>query len=704
MVLTGLIMPAAANAQATAAGTPESPVQIPALTVSGQGETAQSPVPGYVATRQATGTKTDTPLRETPQSISVIPADQIRDQNAQTLNQVVRYTAGVTPETRGAVATRYDLLKVRGFDADIYWNGLKLQNLWYAAPQLDPFLMERVEVLKGPSSVLYGQSPAGGLVNQASKRPSATPEREVGIEFGTNNHRRVTADATGPLDAEGKFLYRLTAVGLAEDGQIRMTENQRVAIAPSFTWRPDADTSLTLLGFYQRDPKGNSYGGIPPQGTVLHNPLGRIPVDFYDGDPNFEKFDRRLTSVGYDFNKRLSDVWTVRLNGRWLHTKLAYDSVYANGLAPDFRTLYRGVASSREEMDSYTLDNQIEGRFATGPVGHTLLAGFDYQRVDGNYAPGFTVAPSLDVFAPVYGVAITPPATSRTDLKSKQYGLYLQDQLRAAGFVLTLAGRRDWAETTSSSAFGSSRQNDQALTGRAGLTYLFDNGIAPYVSYAESFTPISGTDVSGKLFEPEKGTQYEIGVKYQPPGLNSLFTVALFDLTRSNLLTSDPAHPGFSVQTGEVRSRGVELEARTSLTRQLDVIGTYTYLDVEYTKDNSGLKGKTPAAVPRHQASGWAMYRMPEGTALEGLSVGGGVRFTGSTMNDANTFKVPSFTLVDASVTYDLGALSERLKGAELSLNAKNLFDKEYVASCYYGDWCAYGYQRTVTAGLRYRW
>ncbi|EWY41737.1 iron complex outermembrane recepter protein [Skermanella stibiiresistens SB22] len=701
VVLTGLMMTGPASAQDAGS---ETSVELPALTVTGQGETALTPVTGYVANQQATGTKTDTPLIETPQSISVIPSDQIRDQNAQTLNQAVRYTAGVTPETRGAVSTRYDQLTIRGFDADSYWNGLKLQSLYYAAPQLDPFLLERIEVLKGPTSVLYGQSPAGGLINQVSKRPTATAQNEIGFEFGTNNHLRGTADFSGPIDDEAKLLYRFSAVGLSEDGQFRTTENERVAVAPSFTWRPDTDTSLTLFGFYQRDPKSNSYGGIPPQGSVLANPFGKIPTDFYDGEPGFEKYDRTQKSVAYEFDKRFNDTWSVRSNGRWLHTKAAYDSVYANGLEPDFRTLNRGIATSREAMDSYTLDNQVEGRVTTGPVSHTVLAGFDYQRLDGHYAPGFGVAPSIDLFAPVYGQPLVVPATFRTDRVSNQYGLYLQDQLKLGGFVLTLAGRKDWSETKLSTEFGDTSQSDQALTGRAGLTYLFENGIAPYVSYAESFTPQSGADISGNIFDPEEGTQYEVGVKYQPPGTNSLFTAAAFEITRSNLLTSDPQFPGFSVQSGEARSRGIELEARMAVTDELNIIGAYTFLDTEYTKDNDGREGLRLAAIPRHQASGWAMYQMPEGSALQGLGIGAGVRFTGKTANTANTFEVPSFTLVDASVTYDLGSLSPKLAGAEVSLNAKNLFNKEYVASCYYGEWCAYGYERTVTAGLRYRW
>lgn len=706
-VWAAMLAPAAAIGQtaAPAGGTGAGSVVLPAVTVTGAGETATSPVQGYVPTRQASGTKTDTSILETPQSISVVPRDQIREQKAQSLNEVLRYTSGVTPETRGAVATRYDMLKIRGFDASMYWNGMKLQSLYYIQPQIDPYMLERAEVLKGPSSVLYGQAAAGGMINQVSKRPQATAEHEVAIEYGTNAHRRAMADSTGPIDAEGKFLYRFTATGLDENGQIRMTENQRVAVAPSFEWRPDADTRLTLTALYQRDPKANSYGGVPPQGTVLANPYGKIPSNFYDGDPNYEKFDREQASIGYEFERRLTNDWTVRLNGRWLRTELAYDSVYANGMQADNRTLSRGLSTSREALRSYTFDNQVEGKITTGALRHTLLFGLDYQRATGFYDVGWSpFGPDLDVFAPVYGLPIAALPRSRTDVDSSQWGVYAQDQIHLGGFILTLAGRQDWARTDSRSAYGASHQFDSAFTGRAGLTYVFENGIAPYIAYAESFVPQSGTDFNGQGFDPEEGKLYEIGVKYQPTGLNGLFTAALFDLTRSNLLTGDPAHAGFSVQTGEVRSRGLELEARAAITPQLDLIAAYTYLDTEYTKDNSGFEGKELAAVPHHAASGWAVYRMEKGTTLDGLSLGGGVRWQSSTANQANTYRVPSFTLVDAMASFDLGKLSSKLEGAEVSVNAKNLFDKEYVASCYYGDWCAYGYGRTVIAGLRYRW
>ena len=677
--------------------------QASAAAAAAEEQTALGPISGYVATRAVTATKTDTPLIETPQSISVVPRDQIKAQNAQTLNQILRYTPGVTPETRGAVATRYDMMTIRGFDASMYLNGMRLQDLYYTSAQIDPYLLERVEVLKGPTSVMYGQAPAGGLVNQVSKRPTDTALHEIGLEVGSDDHFRATADFSGPLDAQGKFLYRLTATGLTEDGQIDTTENERMAIAPAFTWKPDGDTRLTLLGLYQNDPKANSYGSIPPRGTVLYNPYGTLSTDFYDGDPNFERFEREQSMLGYEFEKDLDRMWTLRMNARASHTSLAYDSVYGSSLAADNRTLSRGTASSREGLYNYTTDNQIEAKVATGPLRHTLLGGLDYRYTTGFYAVGFGSAPSLDIFAPVYGMTITAPALTRYDVTGDQLGLYGQDQIRFGGFVLTLGGRHDRAAQTVKGGGTTTEQDDSAWTGKAGLTYVFDNGLAPYASYSESFTPVSGADYAGNPFKPEEGTQYEIGVKYQPSE-HSLFTAAIFDLVRSNTTTGDPAHSGFSIQTGESRSRGLELEARTALTDHLDVIAAYTYLDTKVTKDNSGLEGNRLGAVPRHQASAWAMYRMPEASLLKGLGVGGGVRYVGSTINPGNTIRVPEYTLVDAALTYDMGAMSSSLDGAELALNVKNLFDKRYVASCYYGEWCAYGYDRTVTASLRYQW
>jgi iron complex outermembrane receptor protein len=676
---------------------------LPTVDVTASSDTGTT---GYVAKGTTTATKTNTPILEVPQSVSVVTRDQMDQQNAQTLNAAVRYVSGVTAETRGGIATRYDLLMVRGFTADTYLNGLKLlTNNQYAVPQFDPYLMDNIAVLKGPVSVLYGSSQAGGLLDQQSKMPTKQPLHEVGIEFGNFAHKQATIDLSGPIAGDDHYLYRFTGLVRKEDGQVQSTENERIAIAPAFTWRPDDRTTLTLLAQYQHDPRSTSYGSVPPQGTTQPNPNGKLPYDFYDGDPNFESFNRSEESIGYQFQRLLNDTWTVRMNGRYLHLSQDYKSVYASALEPDLRTLDRGTAASSDTLNTVSLDNQLEGNFATGPVEHTLLTGFDYQHLASGYLWGFGTAPTLDIFAPVYGQTIDPPALSMNRVASTQYGVYLQDQARWNDWLLTLSGREDWSHTDArNDTFGTQQnQSDRAFTKRAGLTYLFKNGIAPYVSYTESFVPQAGLDRTGKVFDPERAKQYEIGIKFQPPRYNMLFTAALFDLTRENLLTTDLVNPNFQTQSGEARSRGLELEAKVSLTDSLNVTASYTYLDTKYTKDNSGLAGKFVAAVPQNQASAWAYYTLNSGP-LAGLSLGAGGRYTGTTYSTDNSFQVQSFFLADATLRYDLGRASSRLKGSSLYVNAQNLFNKQYVASCYYGSWCAYGYGRQVFAGMNYKW
>lgn len=667
-------------------------------------EQANGPVRGYVANRSATATKSDTALIDTPASISVVTRDQIMQQNAQSLNEAVRYSPGVIVDSRGAVATRYDLLKIRGFDAVNYYNGIRMQKMNWVAPQVDPYLLERIEVLRGPSSVMYGQAPTGGMLNQISKMPTTTPFGEVGVEFGNFDHKRTTFDLGGPIDPEGKYSYRLTGIGRMDDGQVKDTEATRGAIAPAFTWRPTNDTTLTLLGLFQRDPKSNSYVGVPSAGSVGPNPLGRIPRDLNVSEPSLEKFDRTQSSAGYLFSHRFSDSVTLRMNGQWFSSNIDYFSVYGASLLADNRTLTRSVSQSHDEMDALGFDNQLEFKFGVGPFSHTLLTGFDSQYADGFYVSGTGTAPSIDIFNPVYGRAVTPPATRRTDVTSKQFGFYVQDEIRFGGFIATLATRLDQADSNTLTSTGLTLKRDHAVTSRAALLYHFDSGVAPYVSYAESFTPTAGTDAAGRVFDPETGVQYEVGVKYQPIGYNALITAALFDLTRNNLLTTDLANRAFSVQVGQAKSRGFELEAKTSLTSGLSMVGSYTYLDTKYTRDNSGLLGLVPVGVPGEMASIWGYYTFPSSTAVDGLSFGAGVRYVGSSYNTNNTLVVPAVTLVDAALKYELGARIPELKGATLSVNAKNLFDKEYVGACYTSTICAYGWGRVVTAGLQYRW
>ncbi len=705
------------------------------VTVQGNQERAWGPARGYVAQRSATGTKTDTPLIETPQSISVVTRQQIEAQGAQTLNQALRYTSAVIPETRGATATRLDQMTVRGFSPAQYLDGLRLPGSRDALPQVDMFRLERIEVLKGPSSVLYGQAPPGGIVAMVSKQPTAARFNEITLQGGTYEDFRGTLDLSGPIDAEGKYRYRLLGSVRDADGQVKHTRERRIFVSPSFAWRPDENTTLTIFGHYQRDPHAGSYGSVPAWGSALRNPLGRIPTNFYDGEARFEKSDREQASIGYAFEHRFDNTWTVWQNFRYIHSNGHYRSLYnASRLNADMRTLWLSAITTKVDIDAVALDNQAQARFTTGPLSHTLLFGLDYrwQGTDTLSGSAANVA-RIDLFTPSYGKPIATPAfTSDQWQTDRQIGLYLQDQIKFDRWVLLLGGRYDWIKTRSrtktiaTGATSRSGLDDSAFSGRAGLVYLFDSGFAPYVSYTQSFEPQSGFGFGGKPFDPTRGRQYEVGLKYQPPGINSFITLSMFDLVRTNVLTTDPDPTHIcgtgrcQMTAGEVRSRGVEIEGKASLADGLNVTASYAYLDNKTTKSNSTtlidttivgvptvtvpLKGKVPTGIPRHTASLWVDYTVQDGR-FAGWGLGGGMRYVGTSWGDsANTFKVSDYVLFDASVSYDFGQLGPRLQGLKATLNVTNLFDKKYVGSCLSYAWCWYGYRRTAIASLRYQW
>ncbi|WP_414639480.1 TonB-dependent siderophore receptor [Achromobacter sp.] len=712
-----------------AASAGDTPTLAP-VTVSGMSDSAITTV-GYVAAVSASATKTDTPLIETPQSISVVTREQITEQGAQTLNQVLRYTAGVATESRGATATRLDQFSVRGFSASSYLDGLRVFGGRDALPQVDTYRLERVDVLKGPASVMYGQGGPGGVVNQVSKRPLEETLREVEVQVGNYDYRRANFDFGGPVDEEGKFLYRLVGSGYMSDGQVKDTKERRYFVSPAFTWKPSGDTTLTVLTNFQRDPDMGSYGSVPAMRTLLSAPDGiRLPADYYDGDANFEKSDRKSYSLGYVLEHRFNDTFKASQSLRWTRSEAQYRSIYGamtNNYGYTDRTYrYQQRSSIATDVDvgALTLDNNLQARFNTGRFAHTALLGFDYQHVKTDTLSGFGTAPALDLLNPDNHQNIPAPAFS-TDATSKQYqaGLYFQDQIKIDRLSVLLGGRYDWSRTvgeTTTIATGRvapSSLNAEKFSGRLGVIYNFDNGVAPYFSYSESFEPQSGTGWQNTPFKPIEGNQYEVGIKYQPPGSATLLSVAAFDIRRENMTTTDPdpthicgtAGGRCSIQAGELRTQGIELEAKTEPLRGLTLVAAYSLMDNEYSKAYANaaglnLKGKAPVGVPSQQASAWARYQLQDGP-LAGMGVGGGVRYIGSSYgNETNTLKVPSVTLFDLMLDYDLGRASPSLKGMQVALNVQNLFDKEYIASCSGDSWCWYGYQRSIKASLRYRW
>ncbi|HFN3927658.1 TPA: ferrichrome porin FhuA [Escherichia coli] len=700
-------------------------------------ESAWGPAATIAARQSATGTKTDTPIQKVPQSISVVTAEEMALHQPKSVKEALSYTPGVAVGTRGASNT-YDYLIIRGFAADgqsqnNYLNGLKLQGNFYNDAVIDPYMLERAEIMRGPVSVLYGKSSPGGLLNMVSKRPTTEPLKEVQFKAGTDSLFQTGFDFSDALDDDGVYSYRLTGLARSANAQQKGSEEQRYAIAPAFTWRPDDKTNFTFLSYFQNEPETGYYGWLPKEGTVEPLPNGkRLPTDFNEGAKN-NTYSRNEKMIGYSFDHEFNDTFTVRQNLRFAQNKVSQKSVYGYGMCSDplytkdqealkaspclsipqsqwGHTLTRQYVIDNEKLENFSVDTQLQSKFATGSVDHTLLTGVDFMRmrndIDSWFGYAGSVAPSdiynLDRSDFDFGAHPNPSGPYRVLLKQKQTGLYVQDQAQWDKVLVTLGGRYDWADQSSFNRDydNKSERDDKEFTWRGGVNYLFDNGVTPYFSYSESFEPASQTDANGDLFAPSKGKQYEVGVKYVPEDRPIVVTGALYQLTKTNNLMADPNGSLFSVEGGEIRARGVELEAKAALSASVNVVGSYTYTDAEYTTDTT-YKGNTPAQVPKHMASLWADYTFFDGP-LSGLTLGTGGRYTGSSYGDpANSFKVGSYTVVDALVRYDLARVG--MAGSNVALHVNNLFDREYVASCFNTYGCFWGAERQVVATATFR-
>jgi iron complex outermembrane recepter protein len=658
----------------------------------------ESGTQGYVAKRSVAGAKSDTPVTEIPQSVSTVTREQMDAQAVQTIDGALRYVPGVTTQDNDI---RFDQISIRGFQIDdAYLDGMRLmRTTWYATPRIDPYFLDRIDVVRGPVSVLYGQSSPGGVVLETSKLPTAYPFHEVQMQIGSDNRYQGMFDLSGPVDKNGTVLYRVTGLARDADSQTDHIKEQRLAIAPSVTFRPDRNTTFTLMGSYQYDPQGGLFNPLPAAGTVLPNINGHISSSTYLGNPDTDRYKRQQFTIGYLFEHAFNDTWKIRQSARYLHQDIQfYQNSIFGALAADQRTAGLFTNNNDEHLANYTIDTQAEAKFNTGAVNQTVLFGFDVQRVTNRISRGYGLG-TIDIFAPDYSTIAYVPDTTRQYIGLTQLGVYAQDQLRYKGWTLTLGARQDWARNSNSTDGEYSQSQQHAFTWRAGLSYEFDSGIAPYASFAKSFQPAAGTTFDGSQFQPTRGKQYEVGVKVQPKGYNALFTVAAFDLRQTNVETLDDAHPGFTTQTGEVRSRGFEAEAHMSLTEGLSMVASYAYVNqtvLAAAADDPSL-GKTPTGTPLNMASLWLDYTLQRGN-LRGLGFGGGMRYVSSSYGDsADSFKVPSRFLVDAAVHYDI-------RNWRFAVNASNLFNRQYIAYCSGALQCYYGSDRSVIGTARYQW
>jgi iron complex outermembrane receptor protein len=656
-----------------------------------------------IAKNSGTVTKTDTPIIEIPQSISVITRQQMRDRGIHGVEEAVWFTAGAQGGGYGN-DSRSDWLLVRGFTPARYLNGLALADgSGTGITRVEPYGLERVEVLKGPASVNYGAMPPGGMVNYVSKRPTADTLREVEVQVGSFDLKQAAFDFGGALSEDGTWLYRLTGLARNSDDPVDFIHDDRYYFAPAVTWMPDEANRLTLLAHYQKADTMSGAGFLPAAGTLLPNPNGKIPLHRFTGEPDENGYDKIGRSVGYEFSHDFGGGTRFRQNLRYAVTEVETGATVGPfGFLGDERTLFRYLFPTEEESKNFGVDNHLEFAFGSGRAQHLLLVGLDYRRAENDYASAFSfAAPTLDVFDPVYGSPVVRPEyTSRTLQTQSQLGLYVQDQIKLDRWVITVGGRQDWVGTDTDQVLAgtSAHQSDEKFSGRVGVNYLFDSGFAPYLGYSQSFQPTVGTSFSGDAFVPTTGDQLEAGIKYQPAGGRLLATLALYELRQENTLVVDPNNTLFQIQQGETTVRGVELEGRWNVGSGFSVYGAYAYIDSEVTESTDPLSlGAEIPLQPRHAASLGMDYTITAG-ALAGLGFGAGVRYTGEHYGDAyNQWQTPSYTLFDAAAHYDIG-------NWRLQLNASNVTDKEYLTVCNSAVWCYYGYPRSVTATARLHW
>ncbi|OBX17986.1 hypothetical protein A9995_13660 [Erythrobacter sp. QSSC1-22B] len=629
----------------------------------------------YSAATAVTGTKSDTPLIEIPQAVVVISNALLNERRPLTLMEALYNSSGVAD-----VGSRraFDNIVIRGFDAtaSIYLDGLRVER-GSAFVQQEPFGLERIEVLKGPGSVLFGQGSLGGIVNQISKRPTSTPQLSAEIMGGSFGTYQGSVDIGGPLTSDGTISGRVNALYRDLGDSIDFVDKERAFLAPSLKWS-GGNTTVTVLGSYTRDRREGAYAGLPPESVFLPNSNGTVDRSRYIGEPDFDGDEIDRYQIGYQLEHAFSDRWLLRQNARYSDTEIDSRGTFSAGLDPDLRTLQRFTAAFDQQEKSTAVDTHIQGRFQSGIVDSTLIVGADvlFQKIAQTF--NFGSAAPLDLYTPVYGGPLSPLfGVLDFERDDTLYGFYIQNQL-SIGDKLTvlLGGRYDVSETDNLNLLNAASrdQRDADFTFRAGAVYQVMPGVGLFASYAEAFNPNFGATAAGEPFVPETAVQYEAGIKTDLNNGRIRATASVYQLTRDNVLVPFPDFPGTQIQTGQQRSRGFEADLAFRATQDWNITAAYTYTDAQVRRDtNPLLIGDNPISVPEQQFNLWSTYDITLGRGT--LTLGGGGRYVGKRQGTLpNSYELPDYAVVDAAAIY-------RLDRWRFQVNAYNLLDSDYVDS-----------------------
>lgn len=742
--------------------TAETPAQTPAptvteveaVTVNAMRNAARY---GYIedSGKSTTATKTDVPVRDIPNSVSVVTRRHLDEREPQDLPSTLAYTSGISRSGYRGENTMIEA-SVRGVGGDLggagapAYGGTELPHIngmrYFAHLEFNPYIVDHIDVLKGPSSVLYGQANPGGIINIHTKKPTGSNENEIMLKAGSGKRKEIAIDIDRTINDQ--LNYRLiSAIKHTEWRTGKNGKQQSYTLAPSLKF-DNGQTAFTLSSLYETSPKAGERNFLPRKGTVdTYSDGTRIAQDFFAGDPDFHEHSNRKFRIGYEFKHKINDTLTLSQDLAWgkYHNKMKVmaalegarwtldrpwgpglrSRAVSNGLlGAGEKDLYRESTVWDTRWREFQIDNRATWSFGTGRLKHTLLTGIDYYdgREDFDRWEGAT-QPGINSAAPIYGVPPEPhPQTMDKTTGIKQLGLYIHDQMQLGNLNLQIGGRYDRARTTHRDPLAldntGQKITDGKFTWRTGALYHLPYGISPYASYSTSFVPAVGIDNAGNPLKPTTASQAEIGVKYNP-NERIMLTASLFDIKQRNLATYDynsqvqrpdgTWSSGYST-TGKARIRGAEIELQGDITPAWGISGSYTYLNQKVLEaafdvnNNDTTQGKTHWGIPKHSASVWTDYRFQRG-ALRGLSIGTGIRYQSATWgNNFNTFRVPAYTLWDMKLAWQPGEQFPALRGSNIQLNVQNLTDKKYVASCADDFACFYGTGRRATLSFGYRW
>lgn len=664
----------------------------------------------YLSPWSSTATKTETSILETPQSVTVITEARLQDFGAQSLQEALRYSAGVHSDAYG-FDSRSDSATIRGTQFVQYQDGLRGLFGSFNNTRPDPYALQSVEILRGPSSVLYGQGSSGGMVNVSSKRPPLKPQHELRAEWGRFQRRQVAFDSGAPLTEDGALAYRLVGLHRESQTQVDYVRDDRWFIAPSLRWNPSDWWRWTVLGHFQEDQTGSTTAFLPWEGTIQPSRNGQIPTNRFVSEPDFDRYDTEQSAVTSLLEIGPFLGLSLHSSVRYVDSGANYNTLYPNIYTGDpylldplrRQSVLRISYMSESDVQALTTDHRLSGHWRWGDFETRLLIGADVSRVETRSRNGTLTDPlqvirqgTFNLYEPEYGRWIEPEVSEQPTLHTDQTGFYGQAQIKWAERVVALLGaRRDEAVSETE---GVSRIEDGQTSYRAGLLYTAAFGLSPYLSYSESFEPVASLNGDGAPYEPVRGRQYEFGLKFQPPSGATLITLSAFDLREENRLSPGP-DPTIQIQLGEARVRGLEFEAATRIGRHWDLLAAYTWFDDAYSDEGpeaeDSERNKALPAVPTRTGSLWAKFNFSV-LGLPGFSIGSGLRYTGAIPDQSRTVEAPSYTLWDAMLAYD----SEHLR---IAVNGSNLEDETVIAACLERGDCFYGARRSVVGSIEVR-